>query len=60
MAACTIDKIDKNGDTFRYPTTYSLEYKFNMKSINIGNVYRYLKSLVNFLGDCDSMLDEIA
>ena len=29
-------------------------------SIDIGNVYRYLKSLINFLDGCDSMLDEIA
>ena len=28
-ALCTIDQIDKNGDMFRYPTTYSLEYKFD-------------------------------
>lgn len=52
--------IDKNGDMFRYPTTYSLEYKFDKKSIDIGNVYIYLKSLINFLDGCDSMLDEIA
>ena len=57
---CTIDQIDKNGDIFRYSTTYSLEYKFDKKSIDIGNTYRYFKSLVNFLDACDSMLDEIA
>ena len=45
---------------FRYPTTYSLEYKFDKKSIDISNVYKYLKSLINFLDGCDSMLDEIA
>lgn len=59
-ALCTIDQIDKNGDMFRYPTTYSLEYKFDKKSIDIGNAYRYIKSLINFLDGCDSMLDEIA
>ena len=59
-ALCTIDQIDKNGDMFRYPTTYSLEYKFDKKSIDISNVYRYLKSLINFLDGCDSMLEEIA
>ena len=30
------------------------------KNIDISNVYRYLKSLINFLDGCDSMLDEIA
>ena len=30
------------------------------KSIDIGNAYRYIKSLINFLDGCDSMLDEIA
>lgn len=59
-ALCTIDQIDKNGDMFRYPTTYSLEYKFDKKSIDICNVYRYFKSLINFLDGCDMMLDEIA
>lgn len=59
-ALCTINQIDKNGDMFRYPTTYSLEYKFDKKGIDMDNVYRYLKSLINFLDECDSILDEIA
>lgn len=54
-----MDHIDKNSDMFRYLTTYSLEYKYDKKSIDIGNVYRYLKSLINFWEGCDSMLDEI-
>lgn len=59
-ALCDINEIDKNGDMFRYPTSYSLEYKFDSVSIDISNIYRYLKSLINFLDSCDSMLDKIA
>lgn len=59
-ALCKINDIDKNGDIFRYPTSYSLEYKFDNVKIDISNIYKYLKSLINFLDGCDSMLDEIA
>lgn len=41
---------------FRYPTSYSLEYRFDNKKLDISNVYLYL----NFLDGCDSMLDAIA
>ena len=54
-----IDSIDKNGDTFRYPTTYSLEYKFDNKTIGYENVYEYFLSIINFLDCCDSMLDMV-
>lgn len=59
-ALCKINDIDKNGDIFRYPTSYSLEYKFDNVKIDISNIYKYSKSLINFLDGCDSMLDEIA
>ena len=59
-ALCKINDIDKNGDIFRYPTSYSLEYKFDNVKIDISNIYKYSKSLINFLYGCDSMLDEIA
>lgn len=55
-----ISKLDKNGDNFRYPTSYSLEYRFDDKRLDISNVYIYLKAIINFLDCCDSMLDEIA
>lgn len=54
------DSIDKNGDTFRYPTSYSLEYRFDNKSLDLKNIYNCLKALINFLDGCDSMLDAIA
>lgn len=55
-----ISGLDKNGDNFRYPTSYSLEYRFDEKSVDIKNVYEYLKAMINFLDGCDSMLYAIA
>lgn len=51
-----INKLDKNGDNFRYPTSYSLEYRFDDKVVDISNVYTYLKAIINFLDCCNSML----
>lgn len=34
-----IDSLDKNGDNFRYPTSYSLEYRIDNKKIDLSNVY---------------------
>ena len=55
-----ISSIDKNGDNFRYPTSYSLEYRIDNKKIDLSNVYTYLKSIINVLEGCDSLLDVIA
>lgn len=55
-----IDSIDKNGDNFRYPTSYSLEYRIDNKKLDLSNVYTYLKAIINFLEGCNSMLDVIA
>ena len=55
-----INKLDKRGDNFRYPTSYSLEYRFDDKKLDISNVYTYLKAVINFLNGCDSMLDAIS
>ena len=55
-----IDSIDKNGDNFRYPTSYSLEYRIDNKKLDLSNVYTYLKAIINFLEGCNSMLDAIA
>lgn len=55
-----INSIDKNGDMFRYPTSYSLEYRFDNEKIDLKNVYEYYKSIINFLDGCAGMLDEIA
>lgn len=55
-----IDSIDKNGDNFRYPTSYSLEYRIDNKKLDLSNVYTYLKAIINFLEGCNTMLDVIA
>lgn len=55
-----IDKLDKNGDIFRYPTSYSLEYRFDDKILDLSNIYVYLKSIVCFLEYCYDTLDDIA
>lgn len=54
-----INNLDKNGDKFRYPTSYSLEYRFDNITLDIGNVYSYLKAIINFLKCCGSMLNSI-
>lgn len=54
-----VNALDKNGDTFRYPFTYSFEYKWNNKLIDVENVCIYLQSIFNFLDGCNSMLDDI-
>lgn len=55
-----IDRLDKKGDKFRYPTSYSLEYYFDNRTLDLSNIYIYLKAIVNFLEGCDSELDAIA
>ena len=55
-----INELDKNGDIFRYPTSYSLEYRFNNRALDLSNIYVYLKAIVNFLEGCDTELDAIA
>lgn len=51
-----ISLIDKNGDTFRYPTSYSLEYKFDDVVLDYDNAYCYYRSLINFLGGVDTLI----
>lgn len=41
-----INEMDKNGYMFRYPTSYSFEYKFNNKYIDISNIFIYMQSIV--------------
>ncbi|NKF05687.1 hypothetical protein J1C67_16525 [Clostridium gasigenes] len=48
-----LSSIDKNGDMFRYPASYSFEYKFNDKDIDLKNVYKYMQAIFNFLDGCD-------
>lgn len=55
-----LDEIDKQGDRFRYPFTYSLEYKFANVTIDMENVFMWLQGIFNILDGCDSILDDIA
>ena len=54
-----LSKIDKNGDMFRYPTSYSLEYKFNNIKVELKNIFEYMKSIFNYLDCCDSIFRDI-
>lgn len=56
----SIDALDKKGYTFRYPTTYGLQYNFNDKTIDLRNVYEYFRAIINFLEGCDYMLEDIS
>lgn len=55
-----IEKLDKNGDIFRYPTSYSLEYRLDDKTIDILNVYHFMLGIISFLNGCNAMLDNVA
>lgn len=47
-----LSEIDKNGDMFRYPVSYSLEYRFNDLKIDLENIYVFTTSIFNFLDNC--------
>ena len=52
-----LDALDKKGDRFRYPTSYSLEYYLNGKKIDVKHVYEYMREVINFFEACDFMLN---
>lgn len=43
-----LDAFDKNGACFRYPTSYSLEYRYNCKKIDVKNVFEYMRAVIHF------------
>ncbi len=55
----SLNNLDKKGDIFRYPCTFSCEYKLNDVEIDVENVYNYLLGLFHFIDGCDSWLDNI-
>ncbi|MCT4633468.1 MAG: hypothetical protein N4A76_12130 [Firmicutes bacterium] len=55
----SISKLDKNGDLFRYPCTYSHEYKFDDEKVDVRNLYNYYLGIFHFIEGCDSWLDYI-
>lgn len=44
-----VNKLDKKGDCFRYPTSYSLEYRYDNLKLDLKNIYTYFKSMLFFL-----------
>ncbi|SDY37176.1 hypothetical protein SAMN02910264_02069 [Ruminococcaceae bacterium YAD3003] len=51
--------IDKQGDLFRYPTNYGLEYKFDNKILDYKHVIDYLNEIVNYLTNwCDNLEED--
>ncbi|MBM6615055.1 hypothetical protein JTF06_09165 [Desemzia sp. RIT804] len=54
-----LNSLDKNGDMFRYPCSYSHEYKFDDKEVDVDNFYNYLLGLFHFIDSCDAWLDHI-
>lgn len=46
-----LGNIDKNGDIFRYPTSYSLEYRFDNINIDLNNTYEFMQGIFNFVMD---------
>ena len=55
-----LSSIDKNGDIFRYPTSYSLEYRFDNIDIDLKNVYEFMQAIFNFCDGCDSEFEAVA
>ena len=55
-----LSSIDKKGDMFRYPTSYSLEYRFDQQTFDMQNIYLYLKGVLNFLEACEDSFESIA
>lgn len=55
-----LNGFDKNGDAFRYPFDFNMTYRFNDKTIDINNAFKWMISIFNILDGCDYMLSDIA
>lgn len=55
-----LGNIDKNGDIFRYPTSYSLEYRFDNIDIDLNNTYEFMQGIFNFCDGCDGEFKAVA
>lgn len=49
--------LDKQGDKFRYPTNYGLEYHLALEKIDYYQAIYWMISIFNFVDGCASMLD---
>lgn len=55
----SLDSLDRNGDMFRYPCSYSNEYKFNNEEVDVANFYNYFLAVFRFIEGCDAWLRNI-
>lgn len=55
-----LSSVDKNGDIFRYPTSYSLEYRFDNIDLDLKNVYEFMQAIFNFCDGCDCKFEAVA
>lgn len=53
-----IDSIDKKGDTFRYPTTYSLEYKIKKEDVDVKWIVDYIMVVIDSLTGYSFQIEE--
>lgn len=51
--------IDKNGDVFRYPVNYGLQYRFVGKILDFEHIYGWMQGIFNFLDGCNDMISAI-
>jgi hypothetical protein len=52
----SLDTIDKKGDTFRYPCSFSHEYKCKDYEVDVFNFFEYMLSLFYFIDSCNTWL----
>ena len=50
----SLNSLDQKVYMFRYPCTFSNEYKFNNKEVDVENFYSYMLGLFNFIDGCNS------
>jgi len=55
----SIKHLDKNGDKFRYPCGYNLQYYFDDREFDVENVFTYMTALFKFIDSCQSWLSYI-
>lgn len=54
-----LSKLDKNGDVFRYPFSFSFEYKFDKKYKVVEHIYKLMLNMCYLIEGCHYMLETI-
>ena len=52
-----LSALDKEGDRFRYPTNYGLEYHLQLTTVDYYQAIYWLISIFNFVNGCSDMLN---